>query len=168
MASFCLKYMTYGMTLIPKYWLLIFFVQIPPPTHQSNIILRIYLFAYSLCLGPESHLLFDTSSMNLTSEKQGRSSTIQDRSRKCLTEEQEFLSRWTEYYSALYNHESCRDSAVLDCSQLLEEDLQPILREEVVTAVAWVKRGSLPELIIYLRSCSSWRGDHDCCFNGDL
>ena len=55
---------------------------------------------------------------DLTSEKQGRSSTIQDRSGKCLTEEQEILSRWTEYCSELYNHESCGDNAVLDCSQL--------------------------------------------------
>ena len=38
---------------------------------------------------------------NLTSEKQGRSSTIQDRPRKCHTEEQEILSRWTEYCSEL-------------------------------------------------------------------
>ena len=36
---------------------------------------------------------------DLTSEKQGRSSTIKDRSGKCLTEEQEILSRWTEYCS---------------------------------------------------------------------
>ena len=34
---------------------------------------------------------------DLTSEKQGRSSTIQDKSGKCLTEEKEILSRWTEY-----------------------------------------------------------------------
>ena len=34
---------------------------------------------------------------DLTSEKQDRSSTIQDRSRKCVTEEQGILSRWTEY-----------------------------------------------------------------------
>ena len=39
--------------------------------------------------------------MDLTSEKQRRSSTIQDRSGKCLTEEQEILSRWTEYCSEL-------------------------------------------------------------------
>ena len=32
---------------------------------------------------------------DLTSEKQGRSSTIQDKSGKCLTEEKEILSRWT-------------------------------------------------------------------------
>ena len=50
---------------------------------------------------------------DLTSEKQGRSSTIQDKSGKCLTEEKEILSRWTE----LYNYESCGDNTVLDCSQ---------------------------------------------------
>ena len=33
---------------------------------------------------------------DLTSEKQGRSSTVQGRSGKCVTEEQEILSRWTE------------------------------------------------------------------------
>ena len=68
---------------------------------------------------------------DLTSEKQGRSSTIQDKSGKCLTEEKEILSRWTEYYSELYNYESCGDNTVLDCSQPPEEDLQQILREEV-------------------------------------
>ena len=36
---------------------------------------------------------------DLTSEKQGRSSTIQGRSGKCVTEEQEILSKWTEYCS---------------------------------------------------------------------
>ena len=36
---------------------------------------------------------------DLTSEKQGRSSTIQRRSGKCVTEEEEILSRWTEYCS---------------------------------------------------------------------
>ena len=78
---------------------------------------------------------------DLTSEKQGRSSTIQDKSGKCLTEEKEILSRWTEYCSELYNYESCGDNAVLDCSQPPEEDLQPILREEVEIAVASLKMG---------------------------
>ena len=86
---------------------------------------------------------------DLTSEKQGRSSTIQDKSGKCLTEEKEILSRWTEYCSELYNYESCGDNTVLDCSQPPEEDLQPIFREEVEIAIASRKRGSLPELIIY-------------------
>ena len=68
---------------------------------------------------------------DLTSEKQGRSSTIQDRSGKCVTEEQEILSRWTEYCSELYNQESCGDNAVLDSSQPPEEDLKPILHKEI-------------------------------------
>ena len=50
----------------------------------------------------------------LTSEKQGRSSTIKDKSGKYLTEEKEILSRWTEYCSELYNYESCGDNAVLE------------------------------------------------------
>ena len=78
---------------------------------------------------------------NLSSEKQGRSSTIQDRSGKCLTEKQNILSRWTEYYSELYIHESCGDYAVLDCSQPPEEYLQPILHEEVKIAFASLKTG---------------------------
>ena len=72
---------------------------------------------------------------DLTSEKQGRSSAIQGKSGKCLTEEKRD-SQQMEYCSELYNYESSGDNAVLDCSQPLEEDLQR-------------KRGSLPELIIY-------------------
>ena len=34
---------------------------------------------------------------DLTSEKQGRSSAIQDKSGKCFTEEKEILNRWTEH-----------------------------------------------------------------------
>ena len=60
---------------------------------------------------------------DLTLEKQGRSSTIQDKSGKCLTEEKKILSRWTEYCSELYNYKSYGDNAVLDCSQHPEEDL---------------------------------------------
>ena len=78
---------------------------------------------------------------DLTSEKQARSSTIQDTSGIYLTEKNEILSRWTEYCSELYNYESCGDNAVLDCSQLQEEDLQPILREEAEIAVGSLKKG---------------------------
>ena len=77
----------------------------------------------------------------LTSEKEGRSSTIQDRSGKCLTEEKEILSRWTEYCSELNNRENCGDNAVLDCSQPPEEDLHRILGEEVEIAVPSLKQG---------------------------
>ena len=78
---------------------------------------------------------------DLTSKKQGRSSTIQDKSGECLTEEKEILSRWTECCLELYNYKSCGDKTLLDCSQLPEEDLQPILREEVEIAVASLKKG---------------------------
>ena len=47
----------------------------------------------------------------------------------------------TDYCSELYNHENCGDNAVLDCSQCLEEDLQPIHLEEVEVAVASLKKG---------------------------
>ena len=78
---------------------------------------------------------------DLTSEKQGRSTTIQDKSGKCLTEEQEILSRWAEYFSELYNYESYGDNTVLGCSQHPEEDLQPILHEEVEIAIVALKKG---------------------------
>ena len=81
---------------------------------------------------------------DLTSGKQGRSSSIQDKSGKCLTEEKEILSRWTEYCSELYNYESCGDNTVLDCSQPPVEDLQPILCEKVEVAVASLKKGKSP------------------------
>ena len=53
--------------------------------------------------------------------------------------------------------------AVLDCSQPPEEDLQPILREEVEIAVASLKKGKSARVDNI--PCSSWRGDHDRCFN---
>ena len=68
---------------------------------------------------------------DLTSEKQGRSSTIQDESGKCLTEDNEILSRWAEYCSELYNCESCGTKCSTGLSHPQEEDLQPILHEEV-------------------------------------
>ena len=42
----------------------------------------------------------------LTTEKQGKSTTTQDKSGKCLTEENIILNRWTEYFSDLYNYET--------------------------------------------------------------
>ena len=91
---------------------------------------------------------------DLTSEKQGRSTTIQDRSGKCLTKEQKVLSRWTGYCSELYNCESYGDNTVLYCSQYPEEDLQLDHREEVEIAVAALKNGSLQVLIIYQQNLS--------------
>ena len=49
-------------------------------------------------------ILEDQLVKDLTTEKQGKSTTIQDKSGKCLTEENEILNRWTEYCSDLYNY----------------------------------------------------------------
>ena len=49
---------------------------------------------------------------DLTTVKQGKATAIQDRSGKCLTEEQDILNRWTEYYSELYNHKATGDPSV--------------------------------------------------------
>ena len=78
------------------------------------------------------------------------------------------LGGWTECCSELYNYESCGDNAVLDCSQPPEEDLQPILREEVGIAVASLKGGGLPELVMCRRNLFKLAGDRGRCFGGDL
>ena len=78
---------------------------------------------------------------DLTTEKQGKSTTIQDKSGKCLTEENEILNRWTEYCSDLYNYETDGDPIVLDCPQVPDEEHHPILREEVKAAVEALKMG---------------------------
>ena len=46
----------------------------------------------------------------------------------------------TNKFKSILVVESCGDNAVLDCSQPPEEDLQPILREEVEIAVASLKK----------------------------
>ena len=78
---------------------------------------------------------------DLTTVKQGKSTTIQDKSGKCLTEENEILNRWTEYCSDLYNYETEGDPIVSDCPQIPDEEHHPILREEVEAAVKALKMG---------------------------
>ena len=82
---------------------------------------------------------------DLTTEKKGKSTTIQDKWGKCLTEENEILNRWTEYYSDLYNYETDGDPIVLGCPQIPDEEHHPILREEVEAAVkrwSWESQGA--------------------------
>ena len=78
---------------------------------------------------------------DLTTEKQGKTTTIQDKSVKCLTEENEILNRWTEYCSDLYNYESEGDPIVLDYPQIPDAEHHPVLREEVEAAVKALKMG---------------------------
>ena len=77
---------------------------------------------------------------DLTTTKKGRASTIQNKSGKSLTEDQEILTRWTEYCSDLYNHETQGDCAVLTGPHSTNQDDLPILREEVEAAVTSLKK----------------------------
>ena len=72
---------------------------------------------------------------DLTTVKQGKATTVQDRSGKCLTEEPEILNRWIEYCSELYIYKANGDSSVLNCTQTDTEDDHPILRREVEAAI---------------------------------
>ena len=62
------------------------------------------------CQGIEENLQKNNSKKanqlvkELTSSKQGRTTTIQDKAGKCITEEQDILKRWTKYCSELYTH----------------------------------------------------------------
>ena len=78
---------------------------------------------------------------DLTTVKQGKATTVQDRSGKCLTEERQILNRWTEYCSELCNHKTNGDPSVLKCPQTHTEDDHPILRKEVEAAVQLLKEG---------------------------
>ena len=73
--------------------------------------------------------------------KQGKATTVQDSSGKCLAEKREILNRWTEYCTELYNHKANGDPAVLACLQTDTEDDQPVLCKEVEGAVQSLKKG---------------------------
>ena len=78
---------------------------------------------------------------DLTSTKQERTTTIQDRSGTCLTENEDVLKRWTEYCSELYNYRATGDPEVLNVPPATNNDSHPILREEVEAAVKTLKNG---------------------------
>ena len=78
---------------------------------------------------------------DLTTVKQGKATTVRDRSGKCLTEERQILNRWTEYCSELYNYKANGDPSVLNCPQTHTEDDHPILHREVEAAVHSLKKG---------------------------
>ena len=77
----------------------------------------------------------------LTNEKQTHTSSIQNKTGKCLTEQQDILKRWTEYCSELYNYKTSGDTAVLRTPPTADNDKYPILREEVESAIKSLKKG---------------------------
>ena len=81
----------------------------------------------------------------LTNTEQRRVSVIQDKAGKCLTEEHEVLTCFTEYCSDLYNHESYGDTTILNGPYDTNNDKSSILREEVEAAVKCLKGEKSPE-----------------------
>ena len=59
---------------------------------------------------------------DLTSTKQERTTTIQDKSGTCLTENEDVLKRWTEYCSELYNYRATGDPEVLNVPPATNND----------------------------------------------
>ena len=115
------------------------YFSLPKFSFSLTKILRFYdLFVFSVKNNSkkEYQLVKD-----LTTEEQGKSTTIQDKPGKCLTEENEILNRWTEYCSDLNYYETDGDPIVLDCPQIPDEEHHPILREEVEAAVKALKMG---------------------------
>ena len=78
---------------------------------------------------------------DLTIMKQGKATTFQDCSGKCLTKERQILNRWTEYCYEQYNYKANGDPSVLKCPQTDTEDHHPILRREVEAEVQSLKKG---------------------------
>ena len=79
---------------------------------------------------------------DLTTTKHGRSTTIQDKNGKNLTEEPEILKRWTEYCSELYNDTiSCIELEILNVPPATDNDNYPILRTEVEAAIHSLQKG---------------------------
>ena len=77
---------------------------------------------------------------NLTTVKQGKATTIQNRSLKRLTEEREILNRRTDNFSELYNHKANGDPSILNFPQTDTEEDDPILPKEVEAAVQSFKK----------------------------
>ena len=78
---------------------------------------------------------------DLTTVKQGKATTVQDRSGNCLTEEPKKPNRWTKYCCEPYNHKAKGDPSVLNYPQTDTEDDHQILRKEVEAAVQSLKKG---------------------------
>ena len=83
---------------------------------------------------------------DLTSSKQGRTTTIQDNNRKRLTEDKDILNRWTEYCSELYSHKAQGDPEVFKHPPVTNTHNYSILQEEVEAAVKSFKPGKSADL----------------------
>ena len=87
---------------------------------------------------------------DLTNVKQGKATTIQDRSGKCLTEEREILNRWTEYC----NHKASGDPSVLDCPRQTQTMTTPSFAKKWKLQYNHWREGSRLESTTYKQNWS--------------
>ena len=96
---------------------------------------------------------------HLTTVKQGKATTVQNRSGKCLTEERQILNRWTEYSSELYNHKANGDPSVLKCH--LHKEVQSLKKgksaELTTSQQNWSKQVEKRQLLLS-RHSATWFG----------
>ena len=78
---------------------------------------------------------------DLTSARQERTTTIQDKGGTCLTANEDIVKRWTEYCSELYNCRATGGPEVLNVPPATNNANRPILLEEVEAAVKLLKKG---------------------------
>ena len=78
---------------------------------------------------------------DLTGTKQERTTTMQDKGGKCLTENEDILKRWTEYCSELYHYRATGDPEALNVLPATNNAHHPILCEEVEATVKSPKKG---------------------------
>ena len=78
---------------------------------------------------------------DLTTVKQGKATTVQDCSGKCLTEECQMLNRWTECCSELYDYKADGDPSVPNCPRTDTQDDHLTLRKKAQAAVQSFKKG---------------------------
>ena len=83
---------------------------------------------------------------DLTIVKQGKATTVQDRSGKCLTEERQIVNGWTEYCSELHKYKVSGDPSVLNCPQTHTEDDHSIILREIEATVKLLKKGKSAEV----------------------
>ena len=80
---------------------------------------------------------------DLTTVKQGKATTVQDRLGKCLTEEWQILNWWTEYCSELYTYKANGDPSVLNCPQTDAGHDHPVAKKWRLQYNQWRKGSQL-------------------------
>ena len=91
---------------------------------------------------------------DLTTVNQGKATTVQDCSGKCITEERQILNRWTEYCSELYNYKASGDSSVLNCPQTDTEYNHPSFLKKLRLQYNHWRKGNHLELTTSLQNWS--------------